>query len=192
MNLVRGFFAVRLFELRKHKGSLCFSVFSHPIIRQKASDCQRPQQVIQNLGAGTKFQHSPGRFGLFLVFLLILCWGELAFHGLTNLRLSLKSPFSGWTVLERTTQDLKRDRMCCSGRSASRHTQSPHWRQTCTKIKLLDKEKMRMCLWYHSTCDYTSGNIHLLMDNLVSGFSIIRRHKYLLYDLVVESWNYIL
>lgn len=28
------------------------------------------------------------------------------FHGLTNLRLSPKSTFSGWTVLERTTEDV--------------------------------------------------------------------------------------
>lgn len=45
--------------------------------------------------------------GLFWCSLSLICWGELAFHGLTNLRLSLKSPFSGWTVLERTTQELK-------------------------------------------------------------------------------------
>lgn len=31
----------------------------------------------------------------------------LVFHGLTNLRLSPKSTFSGWTVLERTTEEFE-------------------------------------------------------------------------------------
>lgn len=40
---------------------------------------------------------------------LKLCRGELAFHGLTNLRLSPRPPFSGGTVLERTTREVRRD-----------------------------------------------------------------------------------
>lgn len=97
-------------------------------------------------------QHCPGRFWSFLVFVLINCWGELAFHGLTNLRLSLKSPFSGWTVLERTTQEFKKDVACCSCCAMSLSTLCPHW---ASKVQLLlwqeqndlMKKYIKMCLF---------------------------------------------
>lgn len=74
------------------------------------------EQIIQNLDfwISKHIPKHPGGFWSLLVFLFINWWGELVFHGLTNLRLSLKSPFSGWTVLERTTQEFRKALVCCS------------------------------------------------------------------------------